>query len=206
MIIPDDGYLKGVRDLCDKYKVLMIVDEVQTGFGRTGKLMAHHYEDVKPDMLVLGKALSAGVLPVSAVMGQRDVMSLIGFGEHGGTFGGNPLAMAVSKRAVELLTEDGLIENSERLGKVMKARLKQIDSKLIKDVRGRGLWCAVEMHEGNDTYALNRVMIQNGLLPKPTKKTIMRLAPALNIKEDVLLKGLDLFEKGLKSFEKSSKN
>ena len=205
MIIPDQGYYKGVRELCDKYKVFLIMDEVQTGFGRTGKLMAHQYEDMKPDMLVLGKALSAGVIPVSAVVGKRDVMSLIGFGEHGGTFGGNPLAMVVSKRAVELLFEEGLIENSERLGKVMKERLEQIDSPLIKEVRGRGLWCALEMHEGNDTYALNRIMIKKGLLPKPTKKTIMRLAPALNIKEDVLLKGLDLFEEGLRTFEKSTK-
>ena len=183
----------------------MIVDEVQTGFGRTGKLMDHYHEDIKPDLLVLGKALSAGVLPVSAVMGQKEILSLIGFGEHGGTFGANPLAMAVSKRAVELLFEEELIERSERLGKVLKDRLEQIDSPLIKEVRGRGLWCAVEMHEGNDTYALNHCCIEGGLLPKPTKKSIMRLAPSLNIPENDLHEGIDRFEKALRTFEKSSK-
>ena len=183
----------------------MIVDEVQTGFGRTGKLMGHYHEDVKPDLLVLGKALSAGVLPVSAVIGKREIMSLIGFGEHGGTFGGNSLAMAVSKRAVELLLEEGLIENSERLGKAMKERLEQIDSPLIKEVRGRGLWCALEMHEGNDTYALNRCCIEAGLLPKPTKKSIMRFAPALNITENNMHEGIDRFEKALRTFEKNNK-
>lgn len=143
VIIPDEGYIKGAAELCKKYNVLFMCDEVQTGFGRTGKMMCYeHDKGPKPDMLILGKALSGGMMPVSAVLADKHIMDVIGPGDHGSTYGGNPLACAVAKRAVEVLVEDGLVENSKEVGDFMLNELKDRLGKhnLVKEIRGKGLF------------------------------------------------------------------
>ncbi|HWQ45778.1 MAG TPA: ornithine--oxo-acid transaminase, partial [Longilinea sp.] len=145
VIIPPSGYLKKVRDICKKNKVLFIADEIQTGLGRTGKLFACDYEDVRPDMVIIGKALGGGFYPVSAVLADKDIMMLFTAGEHGSTFGGNPLAAAVSRAALRVIVEEKLVENSSNMGEYFVQKLKEIPSKHIKEVRGRGLLIGVEL-------------------------------------------------------------
>ena len=149
VLIPHDGYLKGLRSLCDKYNVLLILDEVQTGLGRTGKLMCADWEDVKPDIVSIGKALSGGFLPSSAAMANDEIMLTIKPGEHGSTFGGNPLSSVISKRAVEILFEENMIENSNDMGNLFLQELKPTEGNdMVKSVRGKGLFCSVELHAG----------------------------------------------------------
>lgn len=151
VIIPSSGYLKGVKQLCEKYNVLMICDEVQTGMGRTGKMFAHQYEAIKPDILILGKALSGGLLPVSAVFADDIVMKNIYPGEHGSTYGGNSMACVVAREAVQTLIDEKMVENSERMGQVLLKNLQTFTSfSCIKEARGRGLFCALEFHEQKD--------------------------------------------------------
>lgn len=147
---PKDGYLKEVRALCDKYNVLMAVDEIQAGFGRTGYLMAHHHDDVRPDLVILGKSLSGGFLAVSGVVGDDCLMKNIKPGDHGSTYGGNPLAMATSKAAVECLIDEGMIENSREMGKILLDELKTNSSPILKEVRGRGLFVGIEVKKADD--------------------------------------------------------
>ena len=149
VVVPDNGYLKGVRELCDKYNVLFIADEVQTGIGRTGKLLACDHENVKPDILILGKALSGGVFPVSAVLANDDVMMCIKPGEHGSTFGGNPLACKVAIAALDVIKEENLSENADRLGQIFRSELSKINSDMITVVRGKGLLNAVVIKPKN---------------------------------------------------------
>ena len=191
VVVPDKGYLEGVRRLCDKYNVLYIADEVQTGIGRTGKLLASDYENAKPDLLILGKALSGGVFPVSAVLANNEVMMCIKPGEHGSTFGGNPLACAVAQAALEVIIEENLAENAYNLGEYFREELNKFikDSPLIKLVRGKGLLNAIvinDSEESNTAWNLCLEMKNNGLLAKPTHGNIIRFAPPLTITKSQL--------------------
>jgi ornithine--oxo-acid transaminase len=182
VIIPPDGYLRAVRAVCTRERVIMILDEIQTGLGRTGKLLAEEHEGVEADMTLVGKALSGGFYPVSAVLSNLEVMEVLKPGEHGSTFGGNPLACAVARMALRVLHEEGMIENAAVMGARLKAGLAEIGSPLVKDVRGRGLMLAVELHEeagGARDYVLRLQAL--GLLCKETHEQTIRIAPPLVI-------------------------
>ncbi|MFM1898460.1 MAG: hypothetical protein RL577_700 [Bacteroidota bacterium] len=200
VIVPDEGYLKGVRDLCTRYQVLFIADEVQTGLGRTGRMLACDHAGVKPDILILGKALSGGVLPVSAVLASHEIMNTLKPGQHGSTFGGNPLACAVAKAAVEVLIDENLIENAERQGEVFRSGLAKINSNLIKTIRGKGLLNAVVIQpfgEGRTAYDVCKALMKNGLLAKQTHEHIIRFAPPLVINDTQLNQALTIIEQTL---------
>lgn len=183
VFVPDDGYLKRCFDLCKKYNVLFVADEVQTGIARTGKLLACDYEGIKPDMLILGKALSGGVLPVSAVLASDEIMLTIRPGEHGSTFGGNPLACRVAIAALEVVKEERLARNAMALGKVFREEMSKIDSPLIRQIRGKGLLNAViiENQNGKTAWDVCMAMRDEGVLAKPTHGNIIRFAPPLVI-------------------------
>ena len=202
VVVPDSGYLKGIRELCDKYNVLFIADEVQTGIGRTGKLLACDHENVKPDILILGKALSGGVFPVSAVLANDDVMMCIKPGEHGSTFGGNPLACKVAMAALDVVKEENLSENADRLGQIFRSELNKINSDMITLVRGKGLLNAVVIKpkNGKDAWDVCLSLRDNGLLAKPTHGDIIRFAPPLIINEKQLLDCVDIIKKTILAF------
>ena len=197
VIVPPLGYLKGVRELCSKYNVLFIADEVQTGLGRTGKLLCCDHEDVKPDILILGKALGGGVLPVSAVLTSHQVMGVLHPGQHGSTFGGNPLACAVAMASLEVLLEEKMIENAEVMGEIFRERMKNIKSDLILDVRGKGLLNAIDIKpfgENKTAYNICLELLANGLLAKQTHTHTIRFAPPLLISESQLHEACDIIE------------
>jgi ornithine--oxo-acid transaminase len=203
VIVPGEGYLKGVRDLCTKNNVLMIADEVQSGLGRTGKLLACDHENVRPDVLILGKALSGGVLPVSAVLADDEIMLTINPGEHGSTYGGNPLACHVAIAALNVLKKEKLSENSERLGKILRDELNKIKSNRITLVRGKGLFNAIviEPKDGVTAWEVCLKMMEKGLLAKPTHDDIIRFAPPLNITEEQILDCAKIIKESILSFE-----
>lgn len=182
IIVPPDGYLKAAEKLCRKHNVLLIADEIQTGLGRTGKLLACEHENVHPDGLILGKALGGGILPVSMFLGRRELMEVFTPGDHGSTFGGNPLAAAVGLEALNILIEDKLIEKSAAMGEYLLAELHKINSPLIREIRGRGLFIGVEIDPalGSARNACEALM-DRGLLSKETHTTVVRLAPPLII-------------------------
>ncbi|MDP8231080.1 MAG: ornithine--oxo-acid transaminase [Candidatus Zophobacter franzmannii] len=188
VFVPAEGYLKKCYDLCKAYNVLLVADEVQTGIARTGKLLASMYDDVHPDILILGKAISGGVLPVSAVLADNDIMLTIKPGEHGSTFGGFPLACAVAKAALEVVTEENLVEKAYDLGMYFREQLATIDSPRLKSIRGRGLLNAIIVEPQDDVEAWDVcVMLKDkGLLCKPTHRHIIRFAPPLVITKDEL--------------------
>jgi ornithine--oxo-acid transaminase len=197
VVVPHEGYLKGIRDLCTKYNVLMIADEVQTGLARTGKMLACDHENVKPDILVLGKALSGGTMPVSAVLCNDEIMMTIKPGEHGSTYGGNPLACAVAMEALQVLKDEKMAENAEKLGIQFRAALEELQSKTDKIVlvRGKGLLNAVVIYDNEDSHAAWDIclkMAEMGLLAKPTHGNIIRFAPPLCITEDEIKTALDI--------------
>ena len=202
VVVPDSGYLKGIRELCDKYNVLFIADEVQTGIGRTGKLLACDHENVKPDILILGKALSGGVFPVSAVLANDDVMMCIKPGEHGSTFGGNPLACKVAMAALDVVKEENLSENADRLGQIFRSELNKINSDMITLVRGKGLLNAVVIKpkNGKDAWDVCLSLRDNGLLAKPTHGDIIRFAPPLVITENQLRDCISIINRTIFSF------
>lgn len=204
VVVPDEGYLKGVRDLCTKYKVLFIADEVQTGLARTGKMLACDHEEVKPDILVLGKALSGGLLPVSAVLANNEIMLTIKPGEHGSTYGGNPLACAVAMEALKILKEEKLAENSERLGIIFRAEMNKLktETDLITLVRGKGLFNAIIIKEKNGKTAWDVCVkfAEEGLLAKPTHGDIIRFAPPLVITEAQLNDCIAIIRKVILNF------
>ncbi|XP_030032035.1 ornithine aminotransferase, mitochondrial [Manduca sexta] len=202
VVVPDDGYLKKVRELCTKYNVLWISDEVQTGLGRAGKLLASDYEGVRPDILILGKALSGGVVPVSAVLANSNVMDVIKPGTHGSTYGGNPLACAVAREAINVLLEEKLCENSERLGHVLRAELAKIPKSMITTIRGKGLMCAIVVHDSIPAYEVCLRLRDAGLLTKTTHGQIIRLAPPLVITEQQIKEGVAIIQKVFESFAK----
>ena len=201
-IVPSDGYLSGVRKLCDKYNVLFIADEVQTGIARTGKLLATDYEDARPDILVLGKALSGGVFPVSAVLADNEIMMCIKPGEHGSTYGGNPLANKVAVAALEVIKHERLAENALILGNILRDELKKISSDMITTVRGKGLLNAIVIKpkNGKDAWDVCLKLRDNGLLAKPTHGDIIRFAPPLIITEKQLHECISIIKKTILSF------
>lgn len=186
IVLPPDGYLAAVRGLCDKHNVLMIADEIQTGIARTGRLLAVDHEQVKPDVLILGKALSGGTMPVSAVLASDAVMLTLHPGQHGSTYGGNPLACAVMVASLDVVTDEALAENAERMGEIFRARLAAIDHPMMEFVRGRGLMNAIGIRPMNGFKAWDVCMkfAENGLLAKPTHEHIIRFAPPLVITEE----------------------
>lgn len=199
VVVPDEGYLRGVRELCTKYNVLFIADEVQTGLGRTGKRLACDHEDVKPDILILGKALSGGVYPVSCVLASDEIMLTIKPGQHGSTYGGNPLAAAVTVAALLVLKEEQLAENAERLGEVFHERMRELQHKteLIQEVRGKGLLNAVVINTDEESPLAWQICLQlkeKGLLCKQTHGNKIRFAPPLVITEAELHEACDLIE------------
>jgi ornithine--oxo-acid transaminase len=202
VVIPSTGYLKGVREICNKRHVLMIADEVQSGLGRTGKMLACDHENVRPDMLVLGKALSGGVLPVSAVLADDEIMLTINPGEHGSTYGGNPLACRVAVEALQVLVDEKLVENSERLGHILREELATIKSSRVKTIRGRGLFNAIviEERDGISAWDVCMKMKDMGLLAKPTHGDIIRLAPPLCITEPEILDCARIIKLAIESF------
>ncbi len=207
VFVPDEGYLKKAYELCKAHNVLFIADEVQTGIARTGKLLAVHHENVKPDILILGKAISGGVFPVSAVLADDHVMEVITPGTHGSTFGGNPLACAVAKAALEVVQEENLIENAERLGKIFRAEMQKLVDKtnIVTLVRGKGLLNAVvvnDSEEGSLAWNICVALKDNGLLAKPTHGNIIRFAPPLVMTEEQLRECIEIIEKTILSFEK----
>ena len=209
VVVPDEGYLSGIRTLCDKYNVLFIADEVQTGIGRTGKMLATDYENARPDILILGKALSGGVLPVSAVLADDEIMMCIRPGEHGSTFGGNPLACVVAKSALEVVKEENLVENAFLRGHQFRDRLKNLgeESELVKKVRGKGLLNAIVIDDDENSstaWDICMKMKDNGLIAKPTHGNIIRFAPPLVISETEVDESCEIIEQSIKEFSKSN--
>ncbi|GHJ87865.1 hypothetical protein NliqN6_4267 [Naganishia liquefaciens] len=200
--VPDEGYLARCAELCKRYNVLFIVDEIQTGLARTGKMLCSEWDNVKPDIITLGKALSGGVYPVSAVLANKDVMLCIKPGEHGSTYGGNPLGCAVAMTALDVLVDEKLVDRAQRLGEIFRSEVRKIDSPLIKLVRGRGLLNAIIIDEsaskkGRTAWQLCLLMKSKGLLAKPTHVNIIRFAPPLVIEESDLRKGISLIKESL---------
>lgn len=206
VMVPDNGYLAEAHALCRKYDVLLMADEIQTGIGRTGKLLASYYDRVKADVLILGKALSGGVLPVSAVLANNDIMLCIQPGEHGSTFGGNPLAAAVAVAALEVIEEEKLTENALEMGELFRDRMNQIKAKrpeLVSLVRGRGLLNAIIVEptpDGRTAWDVCVALMEKGLLAKPTHGDIIRFAPPLVITEDQLHECCDIIEDVILNF------
>jgi len=205
VFVPEDGYLKTAFDLCKKNNVLFIADEVQTGLGRTGKMLACDHEGVRPDILILGKALSGGVMPVSAVLADNDIMLCIKPGEHGSTFGGNPLACKVAIAALKVLKDERLAENADRLGKIFRNEMKKLEQEheMVELVRGKGLLNAVVIkpRNGKTAWDICLALKENGLLAKPTHEHIIRFAPPLVITEDQIMEAVEIIHDTLKSFK-----
>ena len=205
--VPDENYLKKAAELCQKHNVLFIADEVQTGIARTGKLIACHHENVQPDILILGKALSGGMYPVSAVLANNEIMNVIHPGQHGSTFGGNPIACAVAIAALDVVEEENLSERAEELGKLFRAEIEKLIEKtdLITKVRGKGLLNAILINdtpESSTAWNLCLQLKENGLLAKPTHGNIIRLAPPLVITEEQLMECVAIIEKTITEYKK----
>ena len=222
IVVPSDNYLKNVRDLCDKYNVLFICDEIQSGIARTGKLLCHEWSGIKPDLVLLGKAISGGMYPVSCVLGSKDVMLTIEPGTHGSTYGGNPLGCAVAIRALEIVRDEDLVNRSQELGEIFRDGIRKLDSPMIVTVRGKGLFNAVVIDEtktgGHSAWDLCMLMKQKGLLvgravkiahvknggnadqlkAKPTHENIIRLTPPLVITRGEIQKALNIIDEAMK--------
>ncbi|KAF4595656.1 Ornithine aminotransferase [Ophiocordyceps camponoti-floridani] len=209
VVVPDDDYLPRVHALCKKHNVLLICDEVQTGIGRTGRMLCSEWSGIKPDMVTLGKAISGGMYPVSAVLSSKDVMLVVEPGTHGSTYGGNPLGCAVSIRALELIEEEDMITNARRLGDVFRDGLAALKSPVIKEIRGKGLLNAVVIDEkaaaGRTAWDLCLLLKKKGLLAKPTHGDIIRFAPPLVITETEIRKGLKIIAEAVKELPETAK-
>lgn len=204
--VPSEGYLKGAKELCEKHNVLFIADEIQSGIARTGKLLAVDHEDVKPDMVTLGKAISGGVYPVSAVLAKNEVMDVIKPGQHGSTFGGNPVAAAVAIASLEVVRDEKLAENSDKLGNLFRKELNNYirNSKVVDRVRGKGLMNAIIINDTEDSSTAWDICValkENGLLAKPTHGNIIRFTPPLVITEEQILDCVSIITKTLETFE-----
>ncbi|PHH71495.1 hypothetical protein CDD82_6485 [Ophiocordyceps australis] len=210
VVVPDKDYLDRVHALCKKHNVLLICDEVQTGIGRTGRMLCSEWSGIRPDMVTLGKAISGGMYPVSAVLSSKEVMLVVEPGTHGSTYGGNPLGCAVSIRALELIEEEGMIANAERLGTIFRDGLTALNNPIIKKVRGKGLLNAIVIDEsatsGRTAWDLCLLLKKKGLLAKPTHGDIIRFSPPLNITETQLRKGLAIISEALKELPKAAKS
>lgn len=208
VFVPDQGYLKGAKELCEEYNVLFIGDEIQTGIARTGQLLACDHEDIKPDILILGKALSGGVYPVSAVLANNSVMDVIRPGQHGSTFGGNPLGVSVAMAALQVVKDENLAENAQRLGEIFREKMQQLvdEYDLLQLVRGKGLLNAVVINdspESSTAWDLCVALKENGLLAKPTHGNIIRFAPPLVMTEEELLECINIIHKTIHEFVKN---
>ncbi len=203
VFVPDEGYLTKTHELCKKHNVLFIADEVQTGIARTGKMLACDHENIKPDVVILGKAISGGLYPVSAVLANDDVMLVIKPGEHGSTFGGNPVAAKVAMAALDVIIEEKLAERAERLGELLRKELRAIKSDMLTLVRGKGLLNAIIIKPKGDKTAMDVClkMAENGLLAKPTHGDKIRFAPPLVITEEQLMECVEIIRKSIESFE-----
>jgi ornithine--oxo-acid transaminase len=203
VVVPDDGYLKGIRTLCDEYRVLFIADEIQTGLARTGKMLACDHENVRPDILILGKALSGGTLPISAVLCDDEIMLTIKPGEHGSTYGGNPLACAVAMTSLNVLVDEQLANNAAAMGELLRTELAAIQSPYIAAIRGRGLLNAIVINHPNPDAAweLCMEMKEQGLLAKPTHGDKIRFAPPLVINAEQIHESVAIIKRSLKIFE-----
>jgi ornithine--oxo-acid transaminase len=203
VVVPDEGYIAGAKALCEKYRVLMIADEVQTGLCRTGKMLACDHENVKPNILILGKALSGGVMPVSAVLCNDEIMLTIKPGEHGSTYGGNPLACKVAIASLKVLKDENLAENAAYLGEILRKELKAIKSEMIAEVRGKGLLNAIVIKpkNGKDAWDVCIALMHNGLLAKPTHGDIIRFAPPLVINEEQIMACVKIIKDTIATFE-----
>ena len=201
VVVPDEGYLTGVRNLCTQYNVLMIADEIQTGLARTGKMLACDHENVRPDILILGKALSGGVLPVSAVLCDDEIMMTIKPGEHGSTYGGNPLACAVAMAALKVLKDENMAANAEAMGELLRSEIVKLHSPFVSLVRGKGLLNAIVIKHSNPEAAwdLCLTLKENGLLAKPTHGDKIRFAPPLSITKNQVLDCVGIIDKSLQS-------
>ncbi|ORX63194.1 ornithine-oxo-acid transaminase [Hesseltinella vesiculosa] len=209
IMVPDDGYLKACYDLCKKYNVLFIADEIQTGLGRTGDMLCHQHDGFRADMVLLGKALSGGVYPVSAVLADKDIMLCIKPGEHGSTYGGNPLGCAAAIAALEVMKEENLVEKSRVLGEKFRQALRKIDSPILQTVRGRGLLNAIVIDDSKterSAWELCLLLKSKGLLAKPTHDNIIRLAPPLCITEEELMEGARIIEEAIHELVTMSKD
>ncbi len=203
VFVPDDGYLKACYHLCKQNDILFVADEVQTGIARTGKMLCSEHEGVRPDIVILGKAISGGVLPVSAVLADDEIMLTIKPGEHGSTFGGFPLACKVATAALEVIKEENLLEKAEYLGKIFREEMAKIESPFIKQIRGKGLLNAIviEPHNGKEAWDVCVKMAENGLLAKPTHQHIIRFAPPLVITEEQLREAIEIIKESIKMLE-----
>lgn len=199
VVIPTDGYLKGVRALCDQYNVLFIADEIQTGLARTGTLLACDHENVRPDILILGKALSGGTIPVAAVLADNEIMLQIKPGEHGSTYGGNPLACAVAMKALEVIKDEKMVENAYKMGEILRAELAKLNSPFVASIRGRGLLNAIVIKHENPEAAWDLCLHlkELGILAKPTHGDKIRFAPPLIITEAQIKEAVQLIGQGL---------
>ncbi|KAF8970660.1 ornithine aminotransferase [Flammula alnicola] len=214
IVVPPEGYLKGVADLCKKHNVLLICDEIQTGLCRTGKMLASEYEGIRPDIVLLGKALSGGVYPVSAVLADKDVMLCIQPGEHGSTYGGNPLGCAVAMTALSVLIDERLAERAFTLGEYFRTAIRAINSPLVKEVRGRGLLNAIVMDEeiskkrgrGRSAWQFCLLLKSRGVLAKPTHVNIIRFAPPLVIEEEDLKEAVNIIAECLIDLDQVSRS
>jgi ornithine--oxo-acid transaminase len=227
IVVPDDNYLREIRALCDKHNVLLICDEIQTGIARTGKMLCHEWSGIKPDLVLLGKAISGGMYPVSCVLGSREVMLTIEPGTHGSTYGGNPLGSAVAIRALELIEEENMVERAETLGNKFREGLKNINNPMIKIIRGKGLLNAIVIDEsktnGHSAWDLCMLFKEKGLLvgralkimhvkevdgadsdeqAKPTHQNIIRLAPPLVITEEEIASALSIIKEAMEELPK----
>lgn len=203
VVVPDEGYLKKAFEMCKEKNVLFIADEVQTGLCRTGKTLACDHEGVKPDILILGKALSGGTMPISAVLADDEIMLVIKPGEHGSTFGGNPLACKVAVTSLEVLKEEKLADNAGKMGKIFREGISNIKSEMIELVRGKGLLNAIVIKpkNGKEAWDVCLQFKENGLLAKPTHQHIIRFAPPLIINEEQILEAVNIIEKSIKEVE-----
>ena len=199
VVVPDEGYLTGVRNLCTQYNVLMIADEIQTGLARTGKMLACDHENVRPDILILGKALSGGILPISVVLADDEIMLTIQPGEHGSTYGGNPLACAVAMTALQVIKDEKMEDNAEAMGILFRDEIKKLNSPFIELIRGKGLLNAIVIKHKNleASWALCLSLKENGLLAKPTHGDKIRFAPPLIINQEQILEAVRIIEKSL---------
>lgn len=221
IVVPEEDYLKQLRALCDKHNVLLICDEIQSGIARTGKLLCHEWSGIKPDLVLLGKAISGGMYPVSCVLGSKDVMLTVEPGTHGSTYGGNPLGCAVAIRALEIVRDENMVENAEHLGKVFRSGLEDLKNPMVKLIRGKGLFNAVVIDEsktgGHSAWDLCMLMKEKGLLvgralkiahvrgevdadslkAKPTHQNIIRLTPPLVITEEQIQKALKIIDEAM---------
>ncbi|OJD31097.1 ornithine aminotransferase [Diplodia corticola] len=201
IVVPDDSYLREVKALCEKHNVLLICDEIQTGIARTGRMLCHEWSGIKPDLVLLGKAISGGMYPVSCVLGSKEVMLTIEPGTHGSTYGGNPLGSAVAIRALEIIQEENMVERAEKLGNIFREGLRNLNSPMISLVRGKGLLNAIIIDEsktnGHSAWDLCMLFKEKGLLAKPTHQNIIRLAPPLVITEEQVQQSLNIIREAI---------